>query len=200
MGMLNIGGKIVLVHGWGGTPNGVPWFNSLKKECENKDIKFVAPAMPDSDNPKMDRWVSKLKESVDDLNGKTYFVGHSIGCQTIIRYLSGISDDVKIGGVVFVAPWTKLNEKSIEEEGEESVKIVKSWVDVPINFGKARKHLDRVLVIFSDDDPYVPLSEIKVFEKELGAEVIVKNSEGHFNETVKIKEITEFLENDNTDD
>ena len=192
--------KVVLVHGWGGSPDSEPWFKKLKEGCNNKGIKIVALEMPDSDSPKMSEWVSKLKESVNDLNDKICFVGHSMGCQTIIRYLSEIDDAVKVGKVVFVAPWTKLDKKSIEEEREESVKIVKSWIDIPIDFEKARKHLTKVLAIFSNNDPYVPLSEMKIFEEKLGAKVILENGEEHFNETKEIKEIMEFLEDDNTDD
>ncbi|MFH0711518.1 MAG: alpha/beta fold hydrolase [archaeon] len=192
--------KLILVHGWGGSPDGESWFGPLKKECEISGIKFIAPAMPDSDNPKMGEWVSKLKEVIGDLDENTCFVGHSIGCQTIIRYLSDVGGNIKVGGIVFVAPWTKLNEKSIEEEGEESVEIVKSWVGVPMDFEKARNHMTKVLAIFSDDDPYVPLSETKIFKKKLNSKIIVKSGEGHFNETEEIKDIMEFLKDDDTDD
>ena len=186
--------RLILVHGWGGSPDGESWFEPLKKECEVNGIEFVSPAMPNTNNPKMGEWVSKLREVVGDLNGNTCFVGHSMGCQTIIRYLAGVEGSVKIGRVVFVAPWTKLDKKSIEEEGEESVEIVKSWIDVPINFEKARNHMTKILAIFSDDDPYVPLSEVEIFKEKLGAEIVVKKGQGHFNETKEIKDIMGFLD------
>ncbi|MCK5449633.1 serine hydrolase family protein [Candidatus Pacearchaeota archaeon] len=186
--------KLILIHGWGGSPISESWFDLLRKECEDKNIDFIAPEMPNTDSPRVDEWISKLREVAINLDEETYFVGHSMGCQTIIRYLSEIDSEIKVGRIVFVAPWTKLNEKSIEEEGEESEKIVKSWEEVPIDFGKAKSHLMRVLAIFSDNDPYVLLSETKVFGDKLGAEIIIKHDEGHFNETKEINEIMEFIE------
>ncbi|MCR4284605.1 MAG: alpha/beta hydrolase [archaeon] len=186
--------KLVLIHGWGGSPNSEPWFEVLKAECEKKNIKFIAPQMPDTDNPVMDKWVAKLKESLKDLDNETIFVGHSMGCQTIIRYLSQLDRKTIIGPTIFVAPWTKLDQKSIEEEGPESVNIVKSWVSVPINFDEAKRHLNKVLAIFSTNDPYVPLSNMKIFEKIFDADIITKNNEEHFNKTKEIKEIMEFIE------
>ena len=186
--------KLILVHGWGGNPNSEPWFGSLKHQCKEKGIEFIAPAMPNTENPKMNEWISKLKEYSKDLDEQTYFVGHSMGCQTIIRYLSEIPNDVKVGNIVFVAPWIKLNMESIKEEGEESVKIAESWMNVPIRFDEANRHLTNVLAIFSDNDDWVPLSESETFKKRLGAEIIIKKGEGHFNKKKELKEIMEFLE------
>lgn len=49
----------------------------------------------------------------------TYFIGHSIGCQSIDRYLEILPSETKIGGVVYVAGWLtkELPEvvKAIEE-------------------------------------------------------------------------------------
>ena len=48
--------------------------------------------------------VSTLDLKVEDLNENTNFIGHSIGCQTIMRYLE-TKEVCKIGGILFVAPW-----------------------------------------------------------------------------------------------
>lgn len=60
--------------------------------------------MPDTANPKIKKWVSELEKQVSELDENTYFVGHSIGCQTIMRYLEN-KETRKIGGILFVAPW-----------------------------------------------------------------------------------------------
>lgn len=60
--------------------------------------------MPDTANPKIKEWVSELEKQVSELDENTYFVGYSIGCQTIMRYLEN-KETRKIGGILFVAPW-----------------------------------------------------------------------------------------------
>ena len=60
--------------------------------------------MPDTANPKIKEWVSELEKQVSELDENTYFVGHSIGCQTIMRYLEN-KETRKIGGILFATPW-----------------------------------------------------------------------------------------------
>jgi len=185
--------KVILIHGWGGSPTSEPWLIWLKEECEKRNLEFNAPEMPDTESPKMDEWISKIESLNLELDEESYFIGYSVGCQTIIRYLSKL-DNPKLGGIIFVAPWTKLDEKSIEEEGEESVEIVKSWISVPINYKNAKNSTNNILAIFSDNDPYVPVSEADTFKEKLGAEIIIKNNKRHFNYNKELNEIMEFIE------
>ena len=55
--------------------------------------------MPNTACPKIDEWVGTLNSKVDFLNDETYFIGHSIGCQTILRYLE-TKEITKIGGIL----------------------------------------------------------------------------------------------------
>jgi predicted alpha/beta hydrolase family esterase len=59
--------------------------------------------MPNPETPKKAEWVEHLQKIVPDPNSDTFFVGHSMGCQAIQRYLEKLSDDQMVGGVVFVA-------------------------------------------------------------------------------------------------
>ena len=43
--------------------------------------------MPNPSRPEIDSWVSFLKEKVGKLDERTYFVGHRVGCQAIMRLL-----------------------------------------------------------------------------------------------------------------
>jgi len=185
--------KLYLVHGWGGGPASEPWFNWLKKECEKRDIEFIAPQMPDTNSPIMAKWVSKLSETINNLDEETYLVGHSMGCLAIINYLSKL-ENPKVSKIVLVAPWIELDESSIEEEGQESVEIVREWIKKPVDFTNAKNSTDKILSIFSDNDPFVTLSNINFFREKLDTEIIIKNNEEHFNKTKQINEIIEFIE------
>ena len=126
--------KIFIVHGWSGYPE-EGWFPWLKKELERKKFKVEVPLMPDTDKPEIKSWISHLTKVLGNLNENTYLVGHSIGCQAILRYLETLENKIKIN-LVLVAPWMHLDEETIKEEGEESMKIAKPWIETPIDFNK----------------------------------------------------------------
>lgn len=185
--------KVYVIHGWGGSSSSEGWFGWLKEELGNRNIEIVMFDMPETDNPKIEAWVGFLRENIKDIDEHTYFLGHSIGCQGVLRYLETLNSKIKIKGCVFVAPWMHLDEKTIEEEGEETVKIARPWVETPIDWEKVKLHTNNFLCILSDNDPYVPLSNKEIFQKKLSAKTIIKHNEEHFNETGKIPEILEFL-------
>lgn len=182
--------KIYLIHGWGGSSSG-GWFDTLKEEFSKKGFKVEAFDMPNTDYPKIEEWIGFMNENIKEVDKETYFLGHSIGCQAILRYLEQLPKHVKVGGCVFVAGWFDLKEETYEDD--EDREIAKPWIKTPINFEKVKEHTNNFLAIFSDDDPYVPLSNKKFFEEKLGAKTIIKSNEEHFNETKEISEILEFL-------
>ena len=74
----------------------------FKKEFEKKGFKVEVPVMPNTSKPEINAWVSHLKKIVGELNEDTYFIGHSIGCQTIMRFLERENYTGKIGKVIFL--------------------------------------------------------------------------------------------------
>src|SRR3989344_5696346 len=123
--------KVYLIHKWGGN-SGEEWYVWLKEELEKKGFEVEVFDMPNTDEPKIEEWVKYLEENInsDDIDEKTYFVGHSIGCQTILRYLEKLHKNKKIAGCVFVAPWLDLINL-----GEEEMKIAHPWINTKIDFG-----------------------------------------------------------------
>lgn len=182
--------KVYLVHGWGGNSSG-GWFDWLNEELKEKNVKVEALEMPDTNYPKIELWVKHLENNVKEIDKETYFVGHSIGCQAILRFLEKIPENIKIGGCIFVAGFFNLKEESYE--GEEDKEIAKPWLETPISLEKVKEHTNNFLAIFSDNDPDVPLSDSEIFKEKLNAEIIIKNNEEHFNNTMKIKEILDFI-------
>src|SRR3989344_6946533 len=98
--------RVIITHGWGGHPKG-DWFPWLKKELEAKSFEVHIPRLPNAENPRIEKWVPKLAQVVGVADEETYFVGHSMGCQAIARYLESLPEGVKIGGAVFVAGFFK---------------------------------------------------------------------------------------------
>lgn len=180
--------RIIIVHGWGAV-SAEEWFPWLKNELENKGFDVLAPNMPNSEAPKIEEWISHLQKICPNLNNDTYFIGHSIGCQAILRHLEKM--DAKVGGVVFVAGWFDLTGLETEEEKE----IAKPWVETPIDFEKLKNLIPKSVAIFSDNDPYVEFEKnSQIFKEKLNSEVIIETSKGHFSGEDGIVELPEVVE------
>ena len=182
--------KVYIVHCWDGTKDD-GWYPWLDKELTNDNTTVYRFNMPNTDKPVIEEWVSFLDKQVNNLDENTYFVGHSIGCQTILRYLQS-KDITNIGGIVLVAPWLNLLDYAIEEE--ESYIVAKPWLTTPIDFEKVKKFTSNITCIFSDDDYFVSLSQKEEFEKLLDAKTIVVNDKGHISEEDNVFELKEILD------
>ncbi len=169
--------RVFIVHGWDGYPE-EGWFPWLKKELENEGFEVFVPQLPDSENPRIHNWVQKLAEVVGTPDKNTYFVGHSLGCQTIARYLETLPKGIKVGGAVFVAGFFK--ELAGLEDDPESQVIAGHWLKTPLDLKKVKSHLGKSIAIFSDDDPWVPLDNQDDFLEKLGSKIIIEHKMGHF--------------------
>ncbi len=180
--------RIFIVHGWGGSPN-EPIHQWLKKELSTfSEVEVISLVMPETDNPAIKRWVEHLSRSVGICNEHTFFFGHSIGCQTIMRYLETLSRTQKAGGAVFLSGWFNLDNM----ESEEEKKIAKPWIETPIDFKKVKRACSKIEVIISDNEPYGYVEEnTRTFKEECNAKVTIVHGKGHFTESEGVTQIPE---------
>lgn len=183
--------RAIIVHGWEGHPEEA-WFPWLKKELEAKGFSVNVPAMPDTEKPVIEKWVSHLANVVGTPDEDLILIGHSIGCQTIMRYLETLPDDAKVKQVIFVAGWFTLTLEAAEDE--EDIEIARPWIETPIDFEKVKKHTDNFTAIFSDDEPYVPIENKELFEESLNAKIVMEHGKGHMNDEKDVKELPSILE------
>lgn len=181
--------RAFIIHGWDGYPEEC-WFLWLKGELEKRGIKTEVPQMPEAATPKMEKWVPVLEDLVGTPDQETYLIGHSIGVQTILRYLEKIN--TPIGGVLAVAGFYTLKENAFEDE--EDKQTAKPWLEMPIDNDKVKKNTNKITAIFSDNDPYVPLENVKFFEERLGAKIITVSKKGHMGGNDNLKQYPLFLE------
>ncbi|MBI2667263.1 DUF1749 domain-containing protein [Candidatus Woesearchaeota archaeon] len=181
--------KVYIIHRWDGTPKS-DWYPWLKKELEKKGFEVITPEMPNTSEPEINQWVSHLNKIIKNSSEEIYLIGHSIGCQAIMRYLT-TQTNIRIRKVIFVSGWFTL--KNLEDK--ESEKIAKSWIETPIEFNKIKNKAKNITVFLSDNDPFVNLKENKeIFEKNLNAKIIVEKNKGHFTKDDGIDKIPEVLE------
>ena len=162
--------KVIIIHGWEGSPEG-DWFPWLKKELENRGFEAQVPAMPNTNEPTLSGWLSHLQGVVGKVDENTYLVGHSLGVITILRYLESLSGDKKIGGVVLVAGFPE----------PIGYKELNSFFLKPLDYGKVKGFINKVVAIYSDNDPEVPLKNGEILRDKLGAKLIAVPKAGHLN-------------------
>lgn len=180
--------RVFIIHGWDGYPDEC-WFPWLKTKLEKNGFQVYVPAMPEPAEPKIEVWISYLSEIIGDVNENTFFVGHSIGCQTILRYLESLPANKKVGGAIFVAGWFTLINLKTKKEKE----IARPRLKTPIDFEKVKQHTKKFFAIFSDNDQFVPINNKKLFEWKLGAKTAIERGQGHFSGSDGVKELTSAL-------
>lgn len=178
--------RVFIIHGWSGYPE-EGWLPWLERELESKGFKVQVPAMPETEHPKIKVWILFLSKLVGKADENTFFVGHSIGCQTILRYLATIEE--KVGGVILVAPWVHL----MNLEGPEEEKIAQSWLTTPIRWKKIKNRAKNFVAIFSDNDQWVPSTDAEIFKERLGAKIIIEKQKGHFSGEDGIRKVPVVL-------
>lgn len=179
--------RVFVVHGWGGYPE-EGWRPWLKKELEDKGFAVVVPSMPDTEQPEMEVWVSHLIKTVGTPDKDCYFVGHSLGCIAILRYVETLKENQKVGGAVLVAGFAHDLEFP-DYKGE-----ISGFFKTSINWAKCKEHCRKFIAIHSDNDPYVPLEHADIFKEKLGAESIIMHNMKHFSSDDGITELPIVLD------
>lgn len=181
--------RVFIVHNWSGTPDD-GWYPWLQKALQKEGFKVFALSMPDTDKPTIEKWTRSIAEQVGTADKNTFFVGHSIGCQAILRYLEQLPDDAKVGKVVLVAPWLTLTNVNSKEEKD----IARPWLETPIDLEKVKEHTEQFFALFSDNDTYVPTNNRALFEQRLGATTVILQGMGHFTEDDGVRELPTVLD------
>jgi uncharacterized protein len=178
--------RVFIVHGFQGDPLS-GWKSWLKKELEDEGFKVTSLSMPNPDHPKMSEWVEFLDQAIKSPDENTYLVGHSLGCITILRYLEKLPASIRLGGVVLLAGFA-------QKLGKEDFTKLDHFVEDPLDWDKIKSHSLNFLAIHSDNDPHVPLENGHLFEKELGAKLIIEPGKGHFSSSEGTTQIPILLE------
>jgi predicted alpha/beta hydrolase family esterase len=169
--------RLFIIHGYTGYPN-KNWFPWLKTEAEKLGMNVTVPAMPNTEAPQLNEWLPYLQEIVGKPNEDTYFVGHSLGCSTILRYLESLSEGQRVGGAILVAGFAEPIHFTELDSFTTS-----AWDDE-----KIKQATRKLVVINSDNDPHVPTEMAEHIHQRFGAKLIIIPDAGHINESSGYKE------------
>lgn len=182
--------RLFIVHRWGGSSN-EPLIAWLGKQGVREGYETTVLDMPGSEVPTIDKWVGHLDSVAQYTDENTYFIGHSIGCQAILRYLE-TQEGCRVGGMILIAPLGNVLNGLTNDIQKD---IVRPWLERAINFRVIRDMGGKSVVIFSDDDKKIPVKETTEFYTNgLGPKIVILSGRGHFKEKDGVMELPEVIE------
>ena len=174
--------KLFLLHCWGGDGRSC-WSGWIADKMREKGIEVIAPDFPSPSTPHVEEWLAAIRSNVEKFDSGWVLVGHSLGCPTILRLLERFGEGERIGTAILVAGFAK----------DLLIPEIQNFVYKDFDWEKIRKGAKRFIVINSDNDPFIELSEGERMAKLLGAEWIVERKGGHINEGAGFTEYERLL-------
>lgn len=168
--------QVYIIHGYMASVKD-HWFDWIKAELGKEGISVHILAMPDSTNPQPEAWINHLKENVV-INEHTYFIGHSLGCISLLLYLNRYQ--LKANGMVLVAGFLEKVKDIPELDG-----FLVEQISIPLLMNNVPKRL----VLGAVDDYIVPFDLTKKLAEALEAPLITVPNGGHF---LRKDDFTEF--------
>ena len=161
--------KAVILHGTMGTPEG-NWFQWLKQQLEAKGLEVWVPQLPNADQPSLKEWSDYVLNNCPFvIDGDTLLVGHSSGaiCSLLVA-----QQLISLGQVVAVSIFCN---NTLGWEANNRL------FDQDFDWAALKLISDKVLLISSDDDPYVTIDQPEDIARTSGAELLIWPGQGHFN-------------------
>ncbi|WP_224368804.1 RBBP9/YdeN family alpha/beta hydrolase [Hyalangium versicolor] len=168
---------LFIVPRWAGRPDTdfYPWLEAKLRETPQGFSSVQTLDMPNPAQPTIDAWVGTLAAAVGPVpDPSTVLIGHSVGCQTVIRYLARLPPGHTIAGALLVAAWW-----DVDQPWESLV----PWVETPVDLERVRSAVRRLVVLQSDNDPFTSdhARNGRLWEERLGATVLLAPGARHFN-------------------
>jgi predicted alpha/beta hydrolase family esterase len=176
--------RVILMHGKGTDPT-KKWYPWFAKEVKDLGIDFLAPTLPNSDDPSIDEWVMELEKTKPDQD--TILVGHSRGGVAILRWLEKLPINKKVRKVILIASNSGSSAKRNKTENNKGF-----YTEGGFNFEKIKSHCDNFVIFHSRDDEWVPFEAGEENARGLNAKFLRFDDRGHFGR--KVVTIPELLQ------
>ncbi len=173
--------RLIIIPRWSGTPasDWYPWITAeLNAQQPRLFDSAAAAAMPNPGLPTIPAWVGRVRELLGDdpaALAQTVIVGHSVGCQAVLRALAELPAGVHVAGVLCVAGWFWT---------DAPWDSLLPWIETPFDLARAQAAANhRIVVMISDNDPHTAdwRANRAAWQERLGAEVVLVPGVQHFN-------------------
>lgn len=183
--------RVVIVPRWGGhaADDWYPWIREQLAKDPGDGLQVEVVALPNPDAPVIEQCVAALQSALgtraEDLRS-TLLVGHSVGCQALLRYLAevraadqgaGVDAERAVGPehLMCIAGWWTI---------DDPWPSIRPWIDTSIALPSLQANTTGgVTVLLADDDPYTSdwRANKATWEQRLDADVRVIQGGRHFN-------------------
>lgn len=157
--------KVLLLHGWGGSdyPH---WQSWLAGELAKDYGQVSFPLLDNPHFPTKNRWVKQFKKLLSEFQPDTV-ICHSLA-NTVWFHLCNEGEIKRVKRLLLVAP-PRL---------DLELETIKTFFPVVV---PTDLFADEVMLVTSDNDPYMTPDEANVLQKGLGVEMKVLHKAGHIN-------------------
>ena len=160
----------LILHGTLGSPEG-NWFRWLQSQLEAKGLQVFLPELPNPGMPSLQEWADVIWANCPFIiNRDTLIVGHSSGA--ILSLIVAQQSPQIVGSVVGVSVFY---DNSLRWEPNSRL------FDVDFDWPAIRQNVEKLILIHSDNDPYVPVEQANYVAKNCGIGLEVISGQGHFN-------------------
>lgn len=168
--MYNAGMTILIVHGILGHA-GIHWQQWLHDQLITQGHTVIMPTLSEAKHPDRQAWLGEVKDLLKNVAPEDLLiVGHSLGVTCALDYLEQCNGKVRaLVSVAGIAEdyGAELNSYYLREKH--------------IDFAKVKSRVEKALVIYGDNDPYVADWALRQVADGLGVEPIIIKNGGHLN-------------------
>lgn len=162
--------RLVIVHGFTAAPEH-HWFPWLKQQAVQSGLNVTVPRLPDSQAPQPESWLDALEDSIGEPDENSWLVGHSLGCITLLNYLTQRYPGAAAGGLLLVSGFS---------EPVPGLEMLDSFTRKPVNADSVIARIPQRVVIGSLNDEIVPPEYSLRLSKQLSAPFYALPDHGHF--------------------
>lgn len=166
-----------ILHGSFGSPfeNWFPWLHDTLAKAGK--ISYVLN-MPTPNDQTFKSWAAILDgySNAGLINENSIFVCHSSACPMVLKY--SLNRAKKFLGLVTVSGFNNYKSGNLDFDNLNSEFFLESS-----DLISAGKNFAKRISFYSENDPYLPLTELESFSNYIDAEKRVIHNAGHFNES-----------------
>jgi predicted alpha/beta hydrolase family esterase len=173
--------KVLILHGILGKA-GENWGQWLSDSLLKQSYEVIMPNLPKPDHPNRQEWLDSIKSVMPDTSD-LIIVAHSLGVTSALDFIEQL--DSPIVGLVSVSGFAEdygfeLNSYFLEQ------KI--------IDFNKVNANLERAVVFYGDNDPYVTQKALALLARDLKVKPTIIKNGGHLNSSAGYTKFPALLE------
>lgn len=177
--------NVLILHGTNAT-HASNWFPWLEKELKLQGYNVWVPDLPHPDEKHFT--VAEYKDYILSnwrFDSNSVLIGHSGGSVVILNILESLPKDLVVRKVILISGYT-------DSQGWPALK---EYFSSKHNWETIKSHAKEIILINSDNDPYMSTTHGKISQERLGAKLIVVHGAGHFNleTSPKFKRFPELL-------